>query len=68
MCLKYFTKGVPYKFENYKARRALAAMDWNENEGAHVGRKTKTYHFIDTILNQFAGVCQQHHTGAPKKT
>jgi hypothetical protein len=33
VALKYWKKGTTYAFEEYITRRALAALDWNENFG-----------------------------------
>jgi len=49
--LKYWKKGKSYSKPNYVARRALAAMHWNENYGKQKGQNT--YSFLDNIRLTF---------------
>jgi uncharacterized protein YxeA len=50
--LKYWKKGKSYSKENYVARRALAAMHWNENYGKTEGKQL-TYNFLTEIKDKF---------------
>ena len=48
--LKYWKKGTSYQFEEYCTRRALAALNWNENRD---NNSENTYYFRKTIADQF---------------
>ncbi len=50
--LKYWKKGKSYSKGNYVARRALAAMHWNENYGKKEGQQL-TYNFLSDIKEKF---------------
>jgi len=56
--MKYWRKTKTYSFEGYKARRALAALDWNENAGNSAKTQTsqksyKTCNFKKNIMASF---------------
>jgi len=57
--MKYWRKTKTYSFEGYKARRALAALDWNENARnfqAKTGtcqKSQKTFQFKKNIMASF---------------
>jgi hypothetical protein len=47
--LKYWKKGSTYSYEEYVTRRALAFLDWNENQG----KSTTTSYFRKNIADTF---------------
>jgi hypothetical protein len=61
--LKYWKKGRSYSKENYIARRALAAMHWNEN----YGKEKNTYKFLEEIRKEVDNMFDQRRTGRKAK-
>ena len=52
LVLKYWKKRTTYSFEEYVTRRALAALDWNENFGK-TDQKETTSQFRVNIAKKF---------------
>jgi hypothetical protein len=62
VALKYWKKGTTYAFEEYVTRRALAALDWNENFGKTDQEET-TSQFRIIIAKNFHQFLMQRSIG-----